>query len=39
MQNAAPEHEKELHSPQTGLAHEHNNDRERGVDQKRAETE
>src|SRR5215207_1180367 len=39
MQNTAPEHEKELHGSQMGRTHEHNNDREWGVDHKRAETE
>src|SRR5688500_19173258 len=39
MQNATPEHEKILHGSQMGLAHEHDADRERGVDYKRAKPE
>src|SRR5829696_701414 len=39
MQNAAPEHENELHDPKMGLAHEHDDDRERGVEHERAQTE
>src|SRR5215216_869273 len=39
MQNAAPEHEKELHGSQMGRAREHYYDRERRVDPKREKTE
>jgi hypothetical protein len=39
MQNAAPEHKEILYGSKLRRTHEHDDDRERGVDQKRAEPE